>query len=146
MKIDKETIVKKALAALSEEEKQQVLQWAREAHGIQTNKSLTLTKKFNELQKLKISPIVASVLTRLYREIKTKGWDERSWPVRLGFGGLALGAATFGSQSIGIAGFGTGIGVSLAVVSGLGGSVLGLIVSHLENEGRKKTEAKKSKQ
>jgi hypothetical protein len=140
--VDKQKIITKVLAALTEEEKHQLLQWAQGARRIQSDTSLSLTQRFGQLQRLEMKPFVASVLRRLFQELKVKAWHDRSWPVRLGVGGLA-----FGGQSIGVAGFGSAVGVSLALVSGVGGTFLGLLISHLEAEKKKKIEtSKKSSQ
>lgn len=142
---DKQRILAKVLAALTDDEKRQLLEWSQRARNIQGNTALSLPQRLKQLQRLETSPLVFGVLRRLFRELKVKAWDERSWPVRLGVGGLALGTAVFGGQSIGIAAFGSAVGVSLALVSGMGGTFLGLLISHLEKE-TGKSEAPEQKQ
>lgn len=54
------------------------------------------------------------------KALKRHGWDRRSKPSRFGLAGAAIGLATFGGQSAGIAALGTAIGVPLWVVLGAG--------------------------
>lgn len=65
-------------------------------------------------------------------------WDDRNWAARLGLAGVALGAATFGSQGAGIAALGSAVGVPLWLVLGAGGSFLGAMIEELERGARGK--------
>jgi hypothetical protein len=71
------------------------------------------------------SDVVLAVLTSTGSAVKDAAWDDRSWSARLGIGGAALVATTFGSQGAGIAALGSAIGVPLWIVIGAGGSLPG---------------------
>ena len=132
--IDKEKLVAKILSALTDEEKQQLYVWAKQAHAIRANNSLSVKERFVQLQKLETKPFILGVLKRLFLQLKETLWDKRGWPFRLGAGGLLGGAIVFGGKSVGVAGWGSAIAVKVSLLTSAGGTILGLVIANLEKD------------
>ena len=74
------------------------------------------------------SKVVWPLIQMIAKKLKQHGWDERRSSSRFGIGGAAVGLALFGSQSLGLAGLGTAIGLPLWIVLGGGAKFAYLIL------------------
>lgn len=127
-------VVSETINQMTEAEREEVQRWVTRSLTVVENKDLTKTEKLAELRRIKPTKAVLRILIALARVVKSKAWDNQSWARRLGLGGLAAGAVTFGTQGAGIAAFGTAVGVPLALLTGAGAALLGVVVDELKKK------------
>jgi hypothetical protein len=125
-------IVSETVSQMTDQERAEVLDWANRSLVVVENKELTRTQKLIELRKVHPSKAALRIIAALARLTKSKVWDNQSWARRLGIAGLATGAAVFGSKAAGVAALGSAIGVPLALITGAGATVLGVIIDEVK--------------
>lgn len=136
-KVEMQNVVSLVTKELTAEEKSKVLQWAEKSLVVIENKSLSKAEKVKQLNKLETPKAVMIFFQALLRFLKNKAWTNQSWARRLGLIGATLGTAVFGTQAAGLATMGTGIGISLALVSTVGATFIGVLVDELSKEIKK---------
>jgi hypothetical protein len=82
--------------------------------------------------------VVRPIIIVISKEGKRIGWDERSWPTRLGLSAAMIAAAVFGGEGAGLAAFGTAIGIPLWIVCGAGAAFAGVLLDELLRVGAKR--------
>lgn len=130
-------VVSVATKELSFEEKEKILNWAKKSLVVIENKQLTKIEKLKALKKIKTSRVVTIFVLTLIRLIKNKTWTNQTWARRFGFAGITLGTMIFGSQAAGVATMGSGVGVSLALISTVGATFVGVLIDELSKEAKK---------
>lgn len=135
--VDMRNVISLVTKELTENEKSNVLQWAEKSLVVIENKNLSKIEKVKQLNKLETPKAVLTFFQALLRFLKNKTWTNQSWARRLGLIGAAVGTAAFGTQAAGLATMGTGIGVSLALVSTVGATFVGVLVDELSKEVKK---------
>lgn len=133
-KVEMQNVVSLVTKELTDEEKSKVLQWAEKSLIVIENKNLSRVEKVKQLNKLETPKAVMIFFQALLRFLKNKAWTNQSWARRLGLIGATLGTAVFGTQAAGLATMGTGIGISLALVSTVGATFIGVLVDELSKE------------
>ena len=136
-KVEMQNVVSLVTKELTAEEKSKVLQWAEKSLVVIENKGLSKVEKVKQLNKLETPKAVMIFFQALLRFLKNKAWTNQSWARRLGLIGATLGTAVFGTQAAGLATMGTGIGISLALVSTVGATFIGVLVDELSKEIKK---------
>ncbi len=136
-------IVHEAIDQMDAPQRELVLAWSEKAHEIATSTDLTKAAKLKALSRLETTPAVKAFIMALLAALKQHAWDERSWPARGALFGLAAGAATFGTQSAGIAAFGGAVGINLFLLTTAGGSLLATIISEISSASKKSDKSDK---
>lgn len=122
----------KVATTVNDLERDALLRWASGLLDIR-NRDLPAMKKAKEAIQLTASSKVVRPTAKLMgREVKRLAWDERGMKSRFSLIGIGIGAAVFGGQSVGIAAFGTAIGVPLWVVLGAGGAFAAMLIEELK--------------
>lgn len=125
-------VVAQTIEVMDEKEKSEVLEWAERSMTIVSSRELSKSEKLLALREVKASKPILRLLLAVARLAKSKTWDNQSWARRLGISGLAIGAATFGTQAAGVAAMGTAIGVPLALITASGAVILGVIIDEIK--------------
>ncbi|MCX7144191.1 MAG: hypothetical protein NT123_24775, partial [Proteobacteria bacterium] len=82
------------------------------------------------------SKVIEPFVQTIGREIKRMGWDDRSWPARIGLGAAAVALFLPGKGAAGLAAFGGAISVPLWIVFGAGGAFAGVIIDEINRLGQ----------
>lgn len=116
---------------LTDDQRQALLAWAEEMRLVQQS-GLSITQKVKKVVgSTKKHGVILIVSKRFASTAKRFGWDQRSWPARLGISGVMLALLLFGTAAGGFAAFGTAVAVPLWLVFGAGGLILGQLIDAL---------------
>ncbi|MGV2101595.1 hypothetical protein [Rhizobium sp. 21-4511-3d] len=118
------------VTAATPSENQALRSWLSELLTIRNSKTNSISKAKQALTVTAQSKVIWPVIQIIAKQVKKRGWDDRSKSQRFGIGGVAVGVALFGGQSAGIAALGTAVGVPLWVVLGAGS----MFAQHLYSE------------
>jgi hypothetical protein len=131
-------VVSNAISKLDEREKAEVRDWAEKSLVVINDKKLSKTNKLKKLKRIKRPKATKHFLAAILEGVKSALWDNQSWARRLAVAGLALGVVTFGTEAAGVAALGGAIGVPLALLTGTGAALLGLIIDEINKETKKR--------
>ncbi len=126
-------LAKKILENFSQEDKEVIKSWAESAIVIKNDGSLSQQQKVKKLYELSSKgDVIKRFLKGSFNLIKKEGWDKRSLPARLAILGGSVGVVVGGSQMVGIASAGIGIGMPLFLLTSAGGAFLGVIIKEVQ--------------
>jgi hypothetical protein len=115
-------------------EKEALSMWARQLLLVRASSNSPAHKAREAIALTLKGAVIWPAIKIIARELKRRGWNERSSAGRFGLVGAALGMAVFGRQGAGIAALGTAIGVPLWVVLGSGAAFAGVLVDEFTRE------------
>ncbi|MHA7864873.1 hypothetical protein [Flagellimonas marinaquae] len=116
---------------LTEEEKDQLLEWAERVKAIQNDKSLSFKEKLNELKQLNNSSTFKNISKYVGKKTKDQ-WKKANYTKRLAFLAGAGTLSLVGFSGAGIAALGGAIGLPLFLLTAAGGAVVGSIIDGLK--------------
>ncbi len=129
-------IVLKVNQQLTYKEKQVVLSWLQELLRIRDSSNPMQYKVYRAIQRTLESDLLRGIVTVIWGQLKSIGWDDRSWSARLSMYAAAVALLVFGGQGAGIAALGGAIGVPLWIICGAGGAFAGMLIQELQKPSR----------
>lgn len=123
-----------AIQKMTDKEIKDVKIWAEKALVIVEDNKLSKKEKILAIRKIGTTRSIQRILAALLKALKGAVWDNQSWARRFGVIGLGGGLIAFGTKFGGWAAAGTAHAVPIALVSGAGGALLGLLLDEVGKE------------
>jgi hypothetical protein len=124
-------LANKVASNANELEREALLRWVENLLEIKDRDLPARKKAKDAIQATVESKIILPAAKLMWCEVKRLAWDERGTKGRSGLIGISISVMLFGGQGVGIAAFGTAIGVPLWIVFGTGGVFAGMLIEEL---------------